>query len=65
MGPDGKITGVGKEIDKTKLMIYEGQFKQDVFHGYGRKLFDEGQYYIGNWNEGQMHGKGKLISKDG
>ena len=44
VGPDGRISGVGKEINE---IIYEGQFKQDVYHGYGRYIYSNGNYYIG------------------
>lgn len=44
LGPNGKVTGVGKEINH---IIYEGQFKDDIYHGYGRFIYSNGNYYIG------------------
>jgi hypothetical protein len=46
IGPDGRCQGVGKEINH---IIYEGQFRDDLFHGYGRYIYSNGNYYIGMW----------------
>ena len=44
LGADGRVQGVGKEINN---IIYEGQFKNDIYHGYGRYIYSNGNYYIG------------------
>jgi len=62
LGPNGKVTGVGKEINH---IIYEGQFKDDVYNGYGRFIYSNGNYYIGNWLDGKRSGFGKLVDKSG
>ena len=62
LGPNGKVTGVGKEINH---IIYEGQFKDDIYHGYGRFIYSNGNYYIGQWVDGKRSGYGKLIDKQG
>lgn len=62
VGADGRIQGVGKEINH---IIYEGQFKNDVYHGYGRYIFANGNYYVGNWVDGKRSGWGKLVDKSG
>jgi hypothetical protein len=50
IGHDGKVQGVGKEINH---IIYEGQFKNDIYHGYGRYIYSDGDYYIGHWIDGK------------
>ena len=62
IGPDGRCQGVGKEINH---IIYEGQFKNDVYHGYGRYIYSNGNYYIGNWIDGKRSGWGKLVDRNG
>lgn len=62
VGKDGRIQGVGKEINH---IIYEGQFKNDIYHGYGRYIYSNGNYYIGNWVDGKRQGRGKLVDKSG
>jgi hypothetical protein len=39
--------------DGTK---YEGTFHNDLPHGYGRKIFANGEYYEGNFWEGKAQG---------
>lgn len=62
VGPDGRVQGVGKEINH---IIFEGQFKDDVYHGYGRYIYQNGSYYTGGWIEGKRSGWGTLIDKSG
>jgi len=62
LGRNGKVTGVGKEINH---IIYEGQFKDDIYNGYGRFIYSNGNYYIGNWLDGKRSGYGKLVDKSG
>jgi hypothetical protein len=58
LGVNGKVTGVGKEINH---IIYEGQFNDDVYSGFGRFIYSNGNYYIGNWLDGKRSGYGKLV----
>jgi hypothetical protein len=62
MNSKGRITGVGKEINN---IIYEGQLRDDVYHGFGRYIYSNGNYYIGNWADGKRCGKGKLVDTSG
>jgi hypothetical protein len=62
LGGNGKVTGVGKEINH---IIYEGQFKDDIYNGFGRFIYSNGNYYIGNWLDGKRSGFGKLVDKSG
>ena len=41
IGRDGRVQGVGKEINH---IIYEGQFVNDIYHGYGRYIYSNGNY---------------------
>jgi hypothetical protein len=50
LGPDGRVQGVGKEINN---IIYEGQFKNDIYHGFGRYIYSNGNYYLGQWSNGK------------
>ena len=62
LGSNDKVTGVGKEINH---IIYEGQFKDDIYNGFGRFIYSNGNYYIGNWLDGKRSGYGKLVDKTG
>lgn len=62
LGPNGKVSGVGKEINH---IIYEGQFRDDVYNGFGRFIYSNGNYYIGSWLDGKRSGQGKLVDKSG
>lgn len=45
--------------------LYEGWFKQNMFHGRGRVIFQTGAYYIGEWSEGNKHGQGYMWLQNG
>ena len=62
LSESGYVTGVGKEINH---IIYEGQFKEDIYHGYGRYIYGNGNYYLGQWENGKRHGWGKLVDVHG
>ena len=62
MNSKGRVTGVGKEINN---IIYEGQLRDDVYHGFGRYIYSNGNYYIGNWVDGKRCGQGKLVTTEG
>ena len=38
--------------------IYEGYWLEDMCCGRGRKIFKEGSYYDGDWQNDKPHGKG-------
>ena len=40
-------------------------FVNDKFEGYGRYNYLNGEYYIGQWSQGQKHGKGILYNANG
>ena len=45
--------------------FYQGDFHDDLFHGYGVYKWGNERTYEGNWKEGKMDGKGKLVLVDG
>lgn len=51
--------------------VYEGEWKNDVFHGKGKLAFpsknndDNGITYVGTFSNGKQDLKGKLIYNDG
>lgn len=62
VGSNGKVSGVGKEINH---IIYEGQFQDDIYNGYGRFIYGNGNYYLGYWLDGKRNGYGKLVDTNG
>ena len=34
-------------------------------HGYGRAIYKNGTYYIGDFKEGKKHGNGRLTNENG
>jgi len=37
---------------------YVGDFKNDLYHGYGKLYFSESRFYEGQFSQGMFHGKG-------
>ena len=37
----------------------------DQFHGVGRRIFEDGAYYLGDWLNGIRQGQGTFESADG
>lgn len=54
--------GVGRQTGES---IYEGQFRNGLFHGFGRLFQPDKSYYIGLFEDGKKHGKGTEIMADG
>ena len=57
----GRAHGKGKFHNTKTGLVYDGQFNDDIVHGYG-KLEREGTIYIGDFNFDRRHGFG--IEKD-
>lgn len=53
--------GMGQLPDSA---IYEGEFKDGLFHGTGTLRWRNGVIYSGEFQQGMMHGKGKIISPE-
>ena len=45
-------------------MIYEGQFVNDQWHGYGRAIYKDGSYHAGYWKNDIKCGWGLAERKD-
>ena len=45
--------------------VYEGNWKDDFKHGYGKMTWADGAVYEGNYKEGVKHGYGKMTWADG
>lgn len=61
MDKQGKLQGLGREVYDH---IYEGQFKDNLYHGWGRFINHLGVYW-GFWERGMRHGKGKFLANNG
>ena len=48
-----------KQYDKD---IYYGEFKNGKREGYGKYIWENGEYYIGQWLNDKKHGKGILYN---
>ena len=46
-------------------MMYDGEFVNDKMKGKGKYINEYGNYYIGEWINGNEHGKGILYYKNG
>lgn len=56
---NGKRNGKGTFIFQEQSLFYEGEWKNDFFHGEG-KLIDNGYCYIGRFVDGKKEGKGEV-----
>ena len=54
------MQGLGREVYDH---IYEGQFNDNVYHGWGRFIGHKG-VYEGYWENGMRHGRGKFVSAE-
>jgi len=59
--PNGK----GIKYNKNGIKLYEGDFINGKFEGYGTYIRDDGLKYIGQWKNGLSHGKGTMYYPDG
>ena len=51
--------------DNQGNLKYEGAWLNDKPDGMGKSIMDEGKYYIGQFKNGKMHGRGQLFNKNG
>jgi hypothetical protein len=69
----GQPHGIGRMIydsqgDETATScqrIYEGNWWYGRWHGYGRAIFSNGDYFYGNYRRNVRHGSGKYVWADG
>ena len=46
-------------------IIYEGDWIEDKKEGNGKEIYENGEYYIGQFKNGLRNGKGKLYYANG
>ena len=56
------LHGLGRA--NYRNIIYEGQFFNDKWHGFGRAIFQDGSYHIGYWANDKKCGWGITTRKD-
>jgi len=49
---DGLKCGKGIEYDKNENIIYNGEFVNDKYEGQGKYIYENGEYYIGQFKNG-------------
>lgn len=62
---DNEVKGKGFYIRKRDKMLYDGEFKNNKFHGIGREEYPDGTVYNGSYQDGKKHGVGSLEFGDG
>ena len=60
-----KLNGWCRVIDSNNFTVSEGLYIDNILEGYGKYLFNNGDYYEGYFKNGKMDGKGKYIWKEG
>ena len=63
---NGKRDGTGKLISfDRKRVIYEGEWSHDKPHGFGKKLFSNGDQHHGHYRDGIREGWGTYLYSNG
>ena len=64
---NGHFHGEGTFIINTSQgqEIYEGEYRNNEKHGYGKWTFPDGAIYAGKHRDGMKHGEGEFIHADG
>lgn len=47
------------------LLLVQGEFEANKYHGYGSFTFPDGSVYEGSFKDNQMHGKGVYTDAQG
>ncbi len=50
---------------KNDDIKYDGEFINDKFEGKGKFIYEDGKYYIGQWSDDLLNGKGTLYYTNG
>lgn len=53
----------GPGVFRSHTEIYEGEWQDDVQHGAGRQIWNDGRCYEGQYVKGHFSGKGKMVWK--
>ena len=62
---DNNINGKGTVYNKKGSIKYEGDFVNGKSEGHGKYIYEDGEYYIGQYLNGLKHGKGIVYYKNG
>lgn len=62
---NGKLEGKNGYFKNRDLFVYNGEFRNGVFNGYGEVKWTNGDSYKGNFLNGLFHGEGRYTFKDG
>jgi hypothetical protein len=57
----GKFHGVGQLLQHQDEAFYEGQFRDNLFWGYGSMQYGNGNIYVGDWVSGTKSGTGRFV----
>uniref|UniRef100_A0ABI7YP71 MORN repeat containing 2 n=1 Tax=Felis catus TaxID=9685 RepID=A0ABI7YP71_FELCA len=58
------MNGFGR-LEHFSGAVYEGHFKDNMFHGLGTYTFPTGAKYTGNFNENRVEGEGQYTDVQG
>jgi len=61
---NGKRSGRGTIKTEEGQLVYEGDFKDDLYEGEGMWISDQGLVYTGNFSQGKRNGKGMMFSNE-
>ena len=61
----GKIRFPGAPGQQFGAEEYDGDWEDDMMHGFGKYVFTSGAVYEGQWSAGKMDGMGKMVYADG
>jgi hypothetical protein len=61
----GLKSGRGYLVNSSQQFVFEGNFENDRFHGFGIKQNTNGSFYKGQFSEGLEHGLGTIRFVDG
>lgn len=57
--------GIYRFFEITDMMIYEGEFKDNLFEGNGVMMYANGDRYEGEWKSNKKEGKGAMMYANG
>lgn len=55
---EGEKSGFGIEYDRNGAIVYEGTWKNDLYHGEGKLSISRNEVYEGYFEKGKKHGLG-------
>ena len=61
----GKRNGYGATYDKDGKLLRSGNYENDKLFGEGEMNYDNGDRYVGYFQNGIKHGEGKYTTSNG